>query len=161
MTTLQSADPILAIGREIAVLDARYDKLNGLETDAEMAGNMLAMMHYRRAMECVEKRARTLKHALSCYEAQSLEGAMIQLGWLNVLVDDLAAAEANERPALQREMERLTMSAIRAIERTTDSDLDAMGLRVLRNNCLDPWARDEDHLAKVEAMSEQEPKAAD
>ncbi|MCC7251840.1 hypothetical protein [Hyphomicrobium sp.] len=160
MTKLQSTDPVVELGRQIAELEARYEELEDLEHDARNAKDLSAEGYYEAARLDVYSRIEALKGALSCYEAKTLVGAMIQVAQVWNMIDFLLDAdEAAERKRLRQEAERLIVSALRVIEREAGTDFNALGLGAYRNANLDPWTPVEDRLAAIKALA-PEAKAA-
>lgn len=148
-------DPIVALGRQIAELEARYQELDEKETQASLADDKSTDTAYlKAALGDVHLRLCTLREALSCFEARSLAAALIQVGHAKGLVCDLTEDDEVIAKSARSQMERLLMSAIRCIEREIGTGLDEMGLGVMRASSLDPWTPVEDRLAAIKATCE-------
>lgn len=77
-----SEDPVVILGR---VLDGLSEDIDGFE-DAEQRAQS-SLPHFRQHRETLNTRWSTIEEAICCMQAESLEGAIVQLRVLTTAVD--------------------------------------------------------------------------
>lgn len=137
----KSTDPILNLAAFIAAADKAVDECDRGRREARQAADGMAETYFETADNHHTSRYFMLKEALSCHEAKTLEGAMVQAAECYSTIDDIIN-HFNDPFALRKSkmaMERMLMSIIRVLEREAAIDLEGLGLSCLRCKNLDPW----------------------
>lgn len=156
-----SSDIIVGLALKIAALSKRRDQLEG----HFVAGKNSVAAGYCEAEESdLGDRIRMLTDAVSCLEANSVEGAIYQLMLGCELVEEVTSDGDMPKwkaEKYERQGRRLYFSAVRAL-RGNGVAVDQMGPHSYYSENLDPWRPYETRIEEMEWRDrKQERKAAE
>lgn len=147
-------DPLLELAKAIAAADARVQEYGKKGTQARKIKDGVAETYLENAERHACDQYYSLREGLSCHEATTMEGAMIQVAEAYNLVDrlwDIVPEGDHDREGkkIKRSIERLLISSLRMMERVAEKDLSSLGLACFRSAHLDPWEDVELRIAAV------------
>lgn len=141
---VMTADPLLDLARAIAAADTLVNDYDRKESEARKKKDGVSETYFEAAERHSVDQYYSLKEGLSCYEAKTMEGAMVQIAESFNLLDLLwdmvpEGPHDHDGKKIKRAIERMLMSSLRMMERAVGTDLPGLGLDCFRNANLDPW----------------------
>lgn len=141
----------------IAAANAAAEEYEKRASEEKAAGNLFPSNYFEGAEKEQLDMYFGLKEVLPFLPASTLPEAAAQIGHaINEICsgyDDMPEGKAIDEPykAMQKKVERLLYSALRAVEAVGHFSLSQMGLENLRNTNCDPWAEVEDIVRQLRA----------
>lgn len=152
----QPSDPLMVMARAANDAHSQLENHGAKALAARKAGDKSAKIYYENAEKDAWRRYEAIRDSLSCFTAQNLAGAMIQISTASCELDFLFQSLPEE--AMTYEVRKLHSSIVRhldsallAVEKSEGQTLEELGFQMIGNRHCNNWIDVDIRLAAVKA----------